>query len=161
MAVVGKITKRRCGQIKWWWLQGPCKEEFQKAIVSKWESKDFEGNSNKIWEKIAEMLMEAAVVVLGKTKGGKSIQKETAWWNDAMKQQVKDKKTKFKKWQRTRDAADQHEYQEAKKMTKRMGQRQRPKHIRISTKSWIAKREKRWSTGWQRLERGQQEMWHR
>jgi len=33
---------------------------------------------------------------------------------------VKDKKTKFKKWQRRKDAADQHEYQEAKKMTKRM-----------------------------------------
>ena len=70
--------------------------------MSKWESKDFEGNSNKFWAKIAETLMEAAVVVLGKTKGGKSIQKETAWWNDAVKQQVKDKKTKFKKWQRTR-----------------------------------------------------------
>jgi len=120
VAVVEKITKRRCGRIKWWRLQGPCKEEFQKAIASKWESEDFDGNSNKIWEKIAETLTEAAVVVLGKTKGGKRIQKETAWWNDAVKQQVKDKKTKFKKWQRTRDAADQHEYQEAKKTTKRM-----------------------------------------
>ena len=109
VAVVGKITKRRCGRIKWWQLQGPCKEEFQKAIASKWESEDFEGNSKEIWEKIAETLTEAAGVVLGKTKGGKSIQKETAWWwNDAVKQQVKDKKTKFKKWRRTRDAADRH-----------------------------------------------------
>ena len=60
------------------------------------------------------------MVVLGRTKGGRIIHKETAWWNDEVKQQVKDKKAKFKKWQRTRDMADQQEYQEAKKITKRV-----------------------------------------
>ena len=68
---------------------------------------------------IAGAIIETATDVLGKTSGGQQVNRETWWWNEQVQECIKEKKTKFKKWQKTQQEVDRQEYLLAKKGAKK------------------------------------------
>ena len=46
------------------------------------------------------IMLAAAEKVCGKTKGGKQVKKETWWWDTGVQDSIKEKKDKFRKWQK-------------------------------------------------------------
>ena len=114
------VKKKNTKKVKWWRLKESCAKEFVRKIVEKWGPMDWGNSANIIWKKMADTLIETAVEVLGETKGGKHVQKETKWWDEEVQKAVRDKKTKFKQWQKTRQDTDHQEYLVAKKATKKL-----------------------------------------
>jgi hypothetical protein len=75
--------------------------------------------ANDMWQAAATTLLNTAKMLLGTTKGGKPIDRETWWWNAEVQAAVSKKKALFKNWQRTRQSADREQYFEAKRAVKR------------------------------------------
>ncbi|KAI8547554.1 hypothetical protein RHMOL_Rhmol07G0205200 [Rhododendron molle] len=78
-----KVFKERMSQEVWWGV---------------------EGDSDTMWNTIADGIRRISKEVLGESKGKGPISKETWWWNDEVQTMVKAKKECFKKWQKDRNA---------------------------------------------------------
>ncbi|XP_063897728.1 uncharacterized protein LOC135118786 [Helicoverpa armigera] len=58
------------------------------------------------WSGMATCIRKAARSILGESKGNGVIEKETWWWVEEVQSVLKEKKMKFKEWQRTEDNDD-------------------------------------------------------
>lgn len=116
-----KEVKRCSRKIKWWRLKEASLAKEFKAQVEEKLRQESAGHreANQMWKGIAAVLKEAAVQVLGEVREGKQVHRETKWWNQDVQRCVQEKKTKFKVWQRTRQAEDLQVYLTAKKEAKR------------------------------------------
>ena len=59
--------------------------------------------------------MQLAKEELGESTQGKYLEKESWWWNDAVRQAVCGKRSLFRDGQRTREENDQKRYKDANK----------------------------------------------
>lgn len=83
------------------------KEEKKVNERVEWTS---EGEINKMWEKVTEIVKTVGEDLMGRIKGDK----ETLWWNKEV-QVVISTNEKFKEWQRNGGVEGLLEYQNAKK----------------------------------------------
>lgn len=51
-------------------------------------------------------------------KGKTFLQKETWWWSEEVQAVIKDKRKKFKFWQRSRNTQDLEEYKDVKRLAR-------------------------------------------
>jgi Reverse transcriptase (RNA-dependent DNA polymerase) len=121
MAFVRKNEiQKRMSRIRWWKLEGQQLEQFKEKTAQKWKQDDKPRNVDEMWNRMAGGMKDAAKEVVGMTRTDRPKRKETRWWTKEVQEKVKDKKAKFKKWQRTRVEADLKVYMEAKKEAKRI-----------------------------------------
>ncbi|KAJ8720409.1 hypothetical protein PYW07_012452 [Mythimna separata] len=55
---------------------------------------------NESWNELAECIRHAAKEILGETRGKGTIDRDTWWWTTEIQNVLKEKKRKFKEWQR-------------------------------------------------------------
>nr|XP_049699855.1 craniofacial development protein 2-like [Helicoverpa armigera] len=124
-----KAKERRPPKIKWHLLgKAELAREFRKVVVDKMiEMGEMnEKNVNECWSGMATCIRKAARSILGESKGNGVIEKETWWWVEEVQSVLKEKKMKFKEWQRTEDNDDSEkarkkaEYDECKKKAKKI-----------------------------------------
>ena len=98
-----EITKRT----RWWKLN---QEELKYVFISKARehlcSLVAEGKETN-WKDTYSRIMQLSKQELGGSTPGKYLEKESWWWNDAVQQEVSEKRRLFREWQRTRDENDQ------------------------------------------------------
>ena len=71
------------------------------------------------WIELRNNIMEAGKEVCGIISGKRRRKgKETWWWNVEVQRAIKEKKEKYKKWQRTREEEDRAAYRERKREAK-------------------------------------------
>ena len=108
--------------MKWWNLNGENARRLSEKIKkeSKW---DLIGDSNRIWEEMAECIKKSAREVLGVTRAGSRKMKGAWWWSEEVKGKVKAKQEKFKALMDSRTEeeveAQKVQYKIAKKEAKR------------------------------------------
>jgi hypothetical protein len=107
------------GRIKWWRLQGQRAVEFERRM-REWLLVNPPHDVQTSWEGAAAKVREVATDILGVTKDGKYIDKETWFWNDEVQQAAKTKKEAFKRWQLTNSPVDKTQAKLAKKACKRV-----------------------------------------
>ena len=90
------------------------REKVQKASAVRTEDRGVE----EMWYEMKEALRKTSEV-LGRTKPGRKKQKESWWWNDGVREALKEKKLAFKKWKRINLDVDRKEYKVRKKEAKR------------------------------------------
>ena len=108
-----KLVKR----IKWWKLKdSKVDNKFKMDVI---ESRTLSGQED--WQRIAEMIRSIARRELGETSGKVSTagKRETWWWNQEVKEKLKDKEKAKKAWDTIRDDASKLVYKTAKKQAKR------------------------------------------
>jgi len=71
------------------------------------------------WQLFKATLTDIIKTECGTRRSGKGQRKGTAWWNDTVKQAVKEKKKLFKKWSTTKQDEDYEMYRLARKECKR------------------------------------------
>ena len=64
-------------------------------------------------------MMEAGKEVCGETTGRRQKDRETWWWTERVQAAIKEKKKKFKIWQRTKNERDQQMFKESRSKAKR------------------------------------------
>ena len=64
-------------------------------------------------------LLNAAKKVCGVTKGSTRMDRKSWMWSEKVKEAVKDKKDKFRKWKNSKTEADKIKYREARSQTKK------------------------------------------
>ena len=80
-----------------------------------WES----SNVEQVWEEFKKSVMETAAEVCGMQQG-RNAQKRTRWWNEKVKQTIKNKKVAYLKWLQQQTPEAKERYQLAKKEAKRV-----------------------------------------
>jgi Reverse transcriptase (RNA-dependent DNA polymerase). len=103
---------------RWWNLKGENLELF-KDKVRKEVVCNAEGDSNAMWNKMAESIRGVAKDVLGESKGRGPQTKETWWWDVEVQKTLKIKKTCFKVWQTDRNVENFERYKSARKEVKK------------------------------------------
>ncbi len=89
--------RKRKQQIKWWRVKD---RDENKKVASKVEEKI---KDIKDWNQLEALLLDTARSVLGETTGtGAYNEKEAWWWNEEVKNAVKEKRLTFKKYQESR-----------------------------------------------------------
>jgi len=79
----------RVYKVKWWNLNGEnVTKLFEKIKRGQWR---LEGDSNKIWEKMAECIRRSAREVLGVAREESGRMKGAWWWSEELKVKVKAK----------------------------------------------------------------------
>jgi len=116
-----KEVKRYSRKIKWWRLkEAPLSKEFKAQVAEKLKQEPAgHRTTDQMWKGIEAVMKAAAVQVLGEVREGKQVHRETKWWNQDVQRCVKEKKNKFKVWQRSRQAEDIQEHLTATKEAKR------------------------------------------
>ena len=76
-------------------------------------------NVEEVWGEFKKNVMETAAEVCG-TKQYRNAQKRTRWWNEEVKQAIKNKKVAYLKWLQQQTSEAKERYQEAKKEAKRV-----------------------------------------
>lgn len=106
--------------VKWWELNNKEKRHnFAGAVVPRLaNTPSSDLDVNEMWQAAATTMCESARELLGTTKGGKRIHRETWWWNTEVQDAVRKKKAAFKIWQRSRQPTDREEYVSAKQAVK-------------------------------------------
>ncbi|PZC80720.1 hypothetical protein B5X24_HaOG214121 [Helicoverpa armigera] len=114
--------------IKWHRLEkADLAEEFRNAVVDKIiEMGDMNERSvNECWSEMAMTIRMTARRILGESKAKSVIEKETWWWSTEVQEVLREKKVKFKEWQRTHEnnecekAEKKNEYDAWKKKAKK------------------------------------------
>ena len=108
----------RYPRTKWWALRGE-KQEVLKERLSREVRWGLEGNSDSMWNTVADGIRRISKEVLGESKGKGPISKETWWWDDEVQTMVKAKKECFKKWQKDRNEENFLGYKQASKEAKK------------------------------------------
>ena len=78
------------------------------------------GNIEESWQHFKITLLKILENKCGITKKGGTRKKRTVWWNDQVKEAVREKKTLFKNWIQTREEEDYNKYKQARHNTKKI-----------------------------------------
>lgn len=113
-----KVAEKRKPRIRWWLLNGTMQTSFRAEVESQNLSTNTE-TAQEVWDRAQSAIITAGKRVLGLSKGGRVIDKETWWWNDEVQEVIREKKTAFKKWQQSNSPEDRLEYIAAKRASKR------------------------------------------
>jgi len=81
--------------VKWWNLNGENVTELSEKIKTERKLK-FEGDSNRLWEEMADCIRRSAREVLGVSKEGSERMKGAWWWSEEVKGKVKAKQERYK-----------------------------------------------------------------
>ncbi|XP_047996374.1 uncharacterized protein LOC125234208 [Leguminivora glycinivorella] len=71
-----------------------------------------------MWRDFENVCQKQAKQILGVSKGGTPIKKDTSWWSDEVKLIIKAKRDAFHKWQRSEMEKDRLEYKSMKSLAK-------------------------------------------
>lgn len=108
-------------RIKWYNLQKEEGISFASNIAKYQDQQTFEGKSaNALWDDYKKYTTGNAKECLGISKGKLVPNKDPSWWNDDVKEQLAEKKERFKKWQKSKDDLDRENYVQAKKKAKKV-----------------------------------------
>ena len=94
-------------------IQDEVRKETDRARY--WEG----SNVEEVWGEFKKNVMETAAEVCG-TKKYRNAQKRTRWWNEEVRQAIKNKKVAYLKWLQQQTSEAKERYQEAKKEAKRV-----------------------------------------
>ena len=116
-----KRKVRKVGRFKIWKLKmGEIKSKFRVVVKMANMKRSKEGEDEKIWQELKETLRKASDEILGRTNPGRKEHRESWWWNEDVRQVLKQKKLAFKKWQKSKLEGDKDKYKlkrrEAKKI---------------------------------------------
>ena len=93
------MQRNREKNIKWYDLKDENKRDELKVKLSeqteRWSQKHYQPE----WHEITDTIQECAKQILGESKGGKFVGKETWWWTEEVQTTVNKKKEAFKAWQ--------------------------------------------------------------
>ena len=101
-------------RVKLWRLKDPekrieCQEKLKRRLEE--SSVDMEILERNIFDTCKE--------ICGETTGRRGRERETWWWNETVQGVIKEKKSAFKRWQRSRDLEDREAYRRKKNEAKR------------------------------------------
>ncbi|XP_046976367.1 craniofacial development protein 2-like [Vanessa cardui] len=115
-----KIQTPKTERIKWQEIHSEKGSAFQEGIRN-FMTENPPGNDspNTTWSKFENRCLTLAKNVLGISKGPPRNGKDSKWWNSATKENVAEKKRRFKIWQETGLDQDKELYKEAKKNARR------------------------------------------
>ncbi|XP_046967576.1 uncharacterized protein LOC124535410 [Vanessa cardui] len=115
-----KIQTPKTERIKWQEIHSEKGSAFQEDIRN-FMTENPPGNDspNTTWSKFENRCLTLAKNVLGISKGPPRNAKDSKWWNSATKENVAEKKRRFKIWQETGLDQDKELYKEAKKNARR------------------------------------------
>ena len=107
-------------RVKWWELNNKEKRtRYAREVAPQLSNiKSTELTANDMWQAVATTLLNTAKMLLGTTKGGRPIDRETWWWNAEVQAAVSKKKALYKNWQRSKQPVDRNQYLEAKRAAK-------------------------------------------
>ncbi|XP_047995376.1 craniofacial development protein 2-like [Leguminivora glycinivorella] len=115
------ITTRRdkSERIKWKELNGAKGNQFISAL-SLYLEEDLHKSktADVMWRDFENVCQKQAKQILGVSKGGTPIKKDTSWWSDEVKLIIKAKRDAFHKWQRSEMEKDRLEYKSMKSLAK-------------------------------------------
>ncbi|KAJ8717472.1 hypothetical protein PYW08_005871 [Mythimna loreyi] len=85
-----------------------CEKKFRERVLEKMiEMGDMNDRSiNESWIEMAECIRNAAKDILGESRGKGTIDRDTWWWSIEIQNVLKEKKRKFKEWQRIGEEDD-------------------------------------------------------
>ena len=78
----------------------------RETIEESYQEEDDEGDAEVLWNGFKTKLTEAADKILGEKKSYEGKKKITPWWSDEVKDSVKFKMIKFRRWMKTRTPED-------------------------------------------------------
>ncbi|XP_045506837.1 uncharacterized protein LOC123703012 [Colias croceus] len=116
-----KINYDRTPRIKWGQLYSDKGKQLITSIIKYLENDlalNYNNSTNAMWANFEKFCKEEASKHLGISKGGISTNKDPTWWNDNVKEAIRDKRELFKLWQLTKLEEDHREYKKAKKSAK-------------------------------------------
>ena len=106
-----KRKVRKVGRFKIWKLKmGETRLKFRDVVKMANVNRSKEGKVKEIWQELKETLRKASDEVLGRTNPGRKEQRESWWWNEDVRQVLKQKKLAFKKWQKSKLEQDMDKY---------------------------------------------------
>ncbi|CAG9568035.1 unnamed protein product [Danaus chrysippus] len=113
-----KVAEKREPRIRWWLLNGTMQTNFRAAVESQNLLTHTE-SAQEAWDRVQSAIITAGKRVLGLSRGGRVIDRETWWWNDEVQEVIRKKKAAFKEWQQSHSPEDRLEYIAAKRASKR------------------------------------------
>nr|XP_032522525.1 uncharacterized protein LOC116774028 [Danaus plexippus plexippus] len=119
-----KVAEKRKPRIRWWLLNRTMQTNFRAEVERQNLSTNTE-TAQEVWDRAQSANITGGNRVLGLSKGGWVIDKETWWWNDDVWEVIREKKTAFKEWQQSNSPEDRVEYIAAKRASKRAVARDR------------------------------------
>ncbi|XGW09914.1 hypothetical protein V3C99_011856 [Haemonchus contortus] len=112
-----KLSTRTERRIRWWNLhqfeRGHLKEKVLEAGLP-----NPNGPIQQAWSNAVKVILRCAKETLGRTRGGFRGDKEAWIWNDEAQRVVKQKRSAYKRWQRTRTPEDLIAYRASKRLAK-------------------------------------------
>jgi hypothetical protein len=113
-------------RIKWWALKEAKQGMFVERVVKEVDW-CLEEDSESMWNKIAGGMRKVAKEVLGESKGGAPLGKDTSWWNEDVKLAIKVKRECYRNLSKNRDNENLEKYMIAKKEAKKVVRNARDK----------------------------------
>ncbi|XGW19497.1 hypothetical protein V3C99_003389 [Haemonchus contortus] len=107
-------TERR---IRWWKLHQSEREHLKEKIPEAGLPNP-EGPIQQTWSNAVEVILRCAKETLGETRGGFRGDKEAWFWNDEVQRVVRQKKSAYRRWQKTRAPEDLAAYRTSKRLAK-------------------------------------------
>uniref|UniRef100_A0A1W7R9N5 Endonuclease-reverse transcriptase HmRTE-e01 n=1 Tax=Hadrurus spadix TaxID=141984 RepID=A0A1W7R9N5_9SCOR len=119
---VGRIKRMkeyRQKKIKVWRLKEPQIQARYLQEVEKMTPRTNIGEVEEEWKMFKEEITKCAERVCGRTSG-KRKERETKWWNERVKNAVKEKKEMWRIWDKNREEESRRKYEDAKRKCKRV-----------------------------------------
>ncbi|KAK4297143.1 hypothetical protein Pmani_030416 [Petrolisthes manimaculis] len=139
-----EIKKRKVRaepRIRWWKLnEDEYSRKFREEVSQVLGDKIEEDR----WETISEVVRQKAKKVLGVTSGRRKEDKETWWWNEEVQKSISKKKRAKMKWMKKVSRS----IRKCRAQQRRRWPRQRTRHMRSCTRSWIVEKGKKTFTDW-------------
>ena len=78
---VQRDKRAKVARTKWWKLNGEVAQAFKERVIKEgpWEEG---GDANNVWTKMVTCIRKVASEELGVSRGRRSEDKDTWWWND-------------------------------------------------------------------------------
>ncbi|XP_071722016.1 uncharacterized protein [Rutidosis leptorrhynchoides] len=104
-------------KIRWWSLKRPKQEDFKNSMAAKviWSLDD----ANTMWEAMESYIKRVASSTLGVSKGKGVTPRGAWWWDDAVKEKIKEKRILFRNLPKSQDAFAFEKYKLASKEAKK------------------------------------------
>ena len=91
-----KRKVRRVGRFKIWKLKmGETRSKFRDVVKMANVNRSKKGEVAEIWQELKETLRKVSDEVLGRTNPGRKEQRKSWWWNEDVRQVLKQKKSAF------------------------------------------------------------------
>ena len=85
-------------------------------------------NVDEAWDSFKTVLLDTIREACGIKKTGGRNRKATAWWNEEVKDAIKEKKKLYKTWVKTKDEEDYIKYRLARRHSKKVVRTAKEKH---------------------------------